>query len=237
MVPAARRPQPLPFFPAPTSIVVWGTDRARVDRVALALARAVGAELYWFEILDPSGRLSAAERRELGKVDRSHAFRLRPGEVAPDAELGSLVHGKALAVEPNERGEGERLAALLRIPAPIRQVVLDRDPELPTAAFVLTNTDRAAALYPRARGTFAPLITTLKGLGLTLILTTGRSPQENAQDFDLVLRVEPGGTGPVVVERGDVRLGPTFRRAAETPLPAFLRALREHPAPSTQGAP
>jgi len=227
-VPEPRPPQPLPRIARPTSITVWGFDRPLVNRVTVALAKAVGPEFFWFEIRDGSKAVDEAELAELRAVDPKHAFRLEPREVAPDARLGSMADWSVIVPTPEEQAEGRHLASLLAIPPKIRELVLGRDPDAPPAAFVISNTDRAANLYPGARGSLTPLIEALNQLRLTFVATSGRVPRENAQDCELVFQVVPGGrTGVarVVCERGDVRFGPTFRGGTETPLPAFLRDL------------
>jgi hypothetical protein len=40
----------MPASLGPISCVVWGPERADLDRAAIALARAVGKQVFWVEV-------------------------------------------------------------------------------------------------------------------------------------------------------------------------------------------
>jgi hypothetical protein len=234
-----RAPPPLPRIPRPTSVVVWGLHRPLVTRVAIGLAQAVGPETFWFEIASRDTSTDPQELSELRFVEPKHAFWVEPADVAPDARF-SRPERWAILSHPESDPEVPALRNLLEMPPRLRTLLLERDPALPTAAVVLSNTDRAAVYYSAEPGTFRDGIAVMNRLGLTFIATTGRVPRPNARDFALVFEVDPDhgrALGTVVCHAGDPSLGPTFVAGARTPLPVFLEDLRSGPHRSSQGAP
>jgi hypothetical protein len=230
-------PQPPPRIPRPTSLAVWGLHRPLVTRVALALARAVGPETYWFEIGANDGPVDPDELAELRGLDPTRAFWVDPGDVAPDLRLGRPEHWtilSGLGTDP----EAPALVTLMQMPPRLRRVLLERDPAVP-ATVVLSNTDRAAQYYSADPGTFTEAVAVMNRLGLTFIATTGRVPRANVEDFEHVFEVvaasDPAGV-LVVSHQGDSTFGPTFRVGARTALPAFLADLAPGPPRSSQGA-
>ena len=235
----SRPESPRPRLAGPTSLVVWGSNRALLARTALALARAAGTELFWFEVRDGNPSGAVEELAELARLDPSHAFGVAPGDVAPDARANRPERGSIVADAPTS-ADAASLRMLLLMPPRLREVVLDRDPGAPPATLVVSNADRAAEFYSADPGTFADAIRMLNRLGLTLLVTTGRRPRPNVGDFSVVFEVSeaPGGPAAMVVcEAGDPTLGPAFVPGARTLLPAFLDALGPALAPSSQGAP
>lgn len=219
-------------------MVVWGPSRPLLNRVALALARWAGSELYWFEVESGSSPPPEPERAELARVDRGHLFGLKVREAAPDEPLANGGR-RALVSDPDSSPEGALLRSLMGLPPRVRAVVLDRDPRAPVAALVVANTDRASSFYSGEAGSFLPTIVTLNRLGLTLVATTGRHPRRNACDFAAVFEVEGtlGDAGARVVCRaGDPRLGSVFVPEVPTPIEEFLRALDPSGRRSSQGA-
>jgi hypothetical protein len=233
-----RSPHPPLQFRSPTSIAVWGLRRPLVTRVAIALAEAVGGETFWFEIAAPDAPLDPEELAVLERLDPERAFWVAPGDIAPDEPRGTPEHWTVLSDLAGDP-ESPALLNLMKMPPRLRSLLLDRDPSAPTAAVVLSNTDRAAQYYSAEPGTLTEAIRVMNRLGLTFIATTGRVPRPNVRDLEFVFEVaadpgEEGGT--VVTHRGDASLGPLFADGARTPLPAFLDALRPGPHRSSQGA-
>ena len=74
----------------PTSFVVWGPERADLDRLAIALARAAGKEIFWIEVLMDAS-FSPGEVAVLQALDPSHSFHVTPQDVALDQTLGNLA--------------------------------------------------------------------------------------------------------------------------------------------------
>ncbi len=229
----AASPPPLSFRGHP-SFVIWGTGRAELDRVAIAVARAVASEVFWFDI-QAGADLSPAEVEVLSRLDPGHSFRVAPSDVALDEQLGNLALWTILK-SPEESSIGLRLSDYLRLPKAVREVIDRTDAKRGGLAIVVANADRATQFYAGAPGEFTPYLLELQRLGVSLILTTGSTPRANAADFDVVLHVERDpATGVVTVfcSRTDSRLRSRFAVGSRVPLNEFLAPLSaadEHPA-------
>ncbi len=220
----------------PTSIVVWGSNRALLVRVALARARAARAELFGFVVRDgdPSGPVDA-----LPRLDPSRTFGVASEEVAPDAR-GDRSGGWSIVADlPTSADVASLRVFLLMLPRP-RGLVTNQGPGRLPATFVGSNADRAAPCSSPDPRPFGAPIPMRNGLGLTLFLTTGRGRPPKIGDFSVSIGVSaaPGAPASSAACEADApMLRPAFLPGARPLPPAVLDALAPALSPSSQGAP
>ena len=210
-----------------SSFVVWGPDRATLDRVALAIARSIGPEFYRFDVTAPQGALSDGEREILETVPIHRAFRLSPPEVELQNAIGNVALWAVLRHGETESQQVSELADFVRLPDVVQRTVGERDPNSP-GALVVSNADHASHLYPADPGTFSPYIRLLNNRGLTLILTTGTTPRANAADFEVILKLLPAVAGSPTMrcEKGLQETGfLPFRLGSETVVRSLIDSL------------
>ena len=212
----------------PSSLVLWGPDRATLDRVALAIARGIGPEFYWFDIVAEDGSLSAEERRVLDEVPPQRAYRVSPPEMELQNAVGNLALWAVIKRSEAEAQQSSELADFLRIPDAIQRAVSQHPTESGPATVVVTNADHASHLYPGDVGTFLPYIRLLNRRAITLVLTNGGMPRANTTDFEVILKLQRGvsGSWSMMCEKGpqEAEFSP-FRAGSETPVDSLVRSL------------
>ena len=211
----------------PSSFVLWGPDRGILDRVALAIARSIDPEFYWFDVTAPDGALSRGEREVLEEVPVHRAFRLSPPEVELQNAIGNVAVWAVLRHGGAEAQQVSELADFVRLPDVVQRTVSERNPDTP-GTLVVSNADHASHLYPADAGTFSPYIRLLNNRGLTLILTTGMTPRANAADFEVILKLQPGAVGSwsMKCEKGSLEADfAPFGPASETSVDSVIARL------------
>jgi hypothetical protein len=213
-------------LPGPSSFVVWGSKRADLDRLAIALAKALAKEVFWVDIqMDAS--FSTGETNVLQDLDPSHSFRVAPADVALDERLGKLALW-AVVQEPATSAENMRLSDYLRIPGAFRSVIDRTGPVAGGVAIVVANVDRATGFYTGTPGEFTPFLQELKRLEVSVIFTNAGIPRGNTSDFDAVFRVTPAPAGEganVYCSHADSRFADRFEVGTEVPFDDLLAAL------------
>jgi hypothetical protein len=210
----------------PVSCAVWGPVRADLDRVALAVARRVGREVFWVDI-QSAGSMSREEIAVLQELDPAHAVRIAPGEIAVDEELGKLALWAVVHEDLTSRA-GRRLADYLRIPGPLRAFIEGAGPTRGGVAIVVANAERATGFYTGLPGDFTAFLLELGRLGVSVVVTDAGVPRANVADFDVVLRVAPsgdGGAAEVFCSRADSRVAARFSLGQPRPIDEFVRSL------------
>lgn len=210
----------------PASCVVWGSNRADLDRLAITLARALGKEVFWVDI-QTDASFSARETDVLQDLDPSHSVRVAPADVALDERLGKLALW-AVVPEPPTSKENLQLADYLTIPGPFRSVIERAGPLVGGMTIVVANVDRATGFYAGTPGEFTPFLQELKRLDVSVIFTNAGIPRGNTSDFDVVIRVRresADSTPTTYCSRADSRLAGRFVVGTDVPLPDVLTAL------------
>ncbi len=210
----------------PTSFVVWGPERADLDRLAIALARAAGKEIFWIEVLMDAS-FSPEEVAVLQELDPSRSFHVTPQDVALYQTLWNMALWAVLR-EPATSSEGTRLSDYLRIPGPLRSVIERTGSVAGGVTIVVANVDRASGFYAGVPGEFTPFLEELKRLGVSVVLTNAGIPRGNVADFDVVIRVTKDATSGSVTtfcSRSDSRLAHRFVVGATVPIEDAISSL------------
>jgi len=212
----------------PSSLVIWGPNRAFLDEAALSLARSVGPEFYWFDIVSPDDPTAREEENVLSEIPPERACRVGPPEIELQNAIGNLALWAVLDIANLEGSEVRDLTDFIRMPEAVQRAVGAHDPRANPAVLVASNADRARRLYRPEAGTFTPFIELLNKRGITLLLTNGGTPRANVFDFEIVLHFEErkDGTPGFLCVKGFAEGGfPPFRQDAWTPRDELLRLL------------
>jgi hypothetical protein len=213
---------------AATSVCLWGPDRAAVDAVGQLLARGIASRWYWLDVQlagphTPPGPASPPEPSE-----EPARTPIPPAALTPNHAMGDLRHW-TIVVEPTGSPEGQRLADHARMPELLRRLMERHDSAAGPAALLVSNVDRGAdRLYPPEPGTFRAGLATLRRVGISLIVTIGRPPRPNMDDFDHEFRVDiaPGaGSATVTCVRARDGYGAPFVAGGSWPVAEFGAAL------------
>lgn len=212
--------------PPPTSVIVWGSPRADLDRLALGLARVLASDLFWFHVhsADP---VEPDEVPVLETINPDRAVHVTPPEVALDDRLGNLALWGVLA-GPRSELSATHLADYFRIPERIRRAVESTGPVPEGIAVVVANGDFATSFYAGTPGELAPVLDQMKKLGVSVLVTNGRVPRGNEVDFEVVFAVEPGSdpsSATVDCTRSTPAYDPWWRVGHRSSLSDFLRSL------------
>ncbi len=194
----------------PTSILVRGSDRSRLDELAVRLARHLGDRVYWIELIDAEDETGRSPiSSALPAIEPEDRFRLPPSELRPNETLGHLAVWHLVRDAPPSE-EVERLTSYVRLPPPVRSVFDRLDPGGGPATLVVSNADRAAEYYPSTEGALSPFLDLLTSNGLSVVLTSAGPLRASSEDFAVRLWVRSGEADPelrVVCERGAVGSG------------------------------
>lgn len=179
----------LDFHPAvrrvpPTSILLYGSDRERLARVASETARRIDAEFQWVEICDPSQ--SPCSVTTAGR-DAAHALLIdHIEELRPSALVGANVL-RSMVQAGQDAHLIQDLSAFLQLPGPFQRVLSDLGGQEHPRAVVLANLERTARLYPGKRGDLQPYLDLFVRRGVTPIATFVGAPRADELDFRYTL--------------------------------------------------
>jgi len=211
-------------FSRPISVVVRGSNRPLLNWVALALATEANPQFIWNDVRLRGEKLSDLDplARDLIPTDRLNIA--VPTAFVPDhAAASTPTSGVIRDDEPSDNIR--LLKEFLRLPQGAQRL-LSMPPagDRPTV-LVLSNAHRLVAVYPSE--TLAPVLTTLTGAGVTLIMTFADAGPESHRAFDVALEVEGNDPkewrGAVIrVEQGPLE-GP-LRPGSRYPLGDFQPA-------------
>jgi hypothetical protein len=223
----------------PTSVCVWGMERERVSQTGLAIGRALAPRYYWLDLRGPEGGAATPVPRSIPSSEETSGVAIPAEALAPNWALGDLRHW-TVVVEPTGSPEAERLADHARLPELLRHLIERQLPGAGPAALVVTNVDLGAdRLYPSEPGTFSRGIASMARAGISLVVTLGRAPRANMEDFSHEFRVDeggPAGEALVTCRRAREGFGPPFESDQSWGFGEFETLLRARSARSTEHA-
>ena len=179
---------------APTSLILYGTDRPGLTRASLGLAVRLDPESIWFDIRERSSEPAAWQQALTLEFPRRRHRAIYVDQMKLDTEAIPPVTS---AFDPQDPAYEETLtiADLMKITADLREVALDGErPEGPRV-IVITNADRASAAFSGREGALRPYIDALNRFGITVVVTSCGEPRSNVHDADPVLRLAPDPSG------------------------------------------
>ena len=173
----------------PTSVALWGEERAVLTRVAVGLAKKIDPAFLWFDI-QRTGSAPAPWQHALeaeagpGRLHVLEIDEMRLDHGSGNAASSVLVRGS------ESDSESLAFADLMRVPERIRDVLLHADPASPPRLVLLTNVERASAAFEGRSGALRPYVEAFNSRGVTVLVTACGRPRENRHDLDLVLHVD-----------------------------------------------
>jgi len=197
--PAAPRASTLPG--RVTSLYLWGSNRALVNRLATGAAQGMDPRFARVEVSDSHREGGPQNRAELGIAAPVRAF-------APPRGVSAEVMRKSLR-QNGQRREVEELDSFLRMSEPIQKAIgLLLQRETPRV-LLLANLERLRPLFCPEEAGQQPFISWLNDREITLVASSTGAPLREGIHFDY-LATQPdtrrNGVRPPVVaisQRGD----------------------------------
>lgn len=190
----ATRAEPVPPLPTElpvSSYYLQGTDRVRLDQVALQVARHLDPEFIW---LDVEEREELAEQRPVELEELLGTGHLRP-IAAPGKVRGNdpaANHAFWSFIRPDEDDEViARVTDYLRLPEVLQSLVAELGESERPRALVLANIERLTTLTDLGPSYFRSVNRALNRAGVTTIATEVGHGAATRYGFDFELVATP----------------------------------------------
>jgi hypothetical protein len=224
----------------PYTLLVHGSPRTLLLRVAYALAHANDPNFYWVDVQDSNEAVEPPGPVELGWIPADHLFIVSRAEARPQDAVSNLALWTVIrSDEPRSVLGG--LTDFLRLPAPIQEVLsaYGRDDSRPI--FMIANGDRVRPYYPSTAEGVHTFVDSMVRAGVIPMFAVLSPSRAGRFAFDMVLEVQAPDLahwreGTLVCEQSYP--GASFQRGLAVRLdsiPALAGILEGHREPSSQG--
>jgi hypothetical protein len=173
--PRAEIPATLTATPI-TSIYVWGSERATVNRAARRVARRLDPEFVWLEA-------DAARGPPRSDSDGHPAESFAPRELLPRPGVPEEVLWTYLRPW-GQRCRARELQDFLRMPEPVQCATASLLEREGTRVLVVANVDLLGSYDPDRRGFYGQFVEFLNSRGITLVVTSAARPQRERLEFE-----------------------------------------------------
>jgi hypothetical protein len=168
---------------------VHGSPRAIVLRTAFALAKANDPLPTWVDIRDREGESDVTGPTEMGWIGEERLFFVTPADARPqDAVANMALWSVVRSDEPT--AVIASFTDFLRLPPTVQDAVSRRGIEASRPVFVVANTDRVRAHYPKDVGGVRPIVEAMLHAGVLPIFSALGPPTPGRLAFDFVLEAK-----------------------------------------------
>ncbi len=177
-------------FAKPTSIFIFGTDRALLKWVTLALLAPYSSRAYWTDVRLDGETLDPLDPLALHAVPEDHLHVVHPREMERDEQEAQRAEAAAATmIRSDEVPESlRRISEFLRLPAHtqarIASVAMGDQP----AILIASNAHHLVGIYPRE--SIGPIIHAILDSGVCLFVLWTGAPPPLRTVFDVVLSVD-----------------------------------------------
>ena len=191
-MPGAGRPRPFDLRDLGRSAwgtFVHGTPRAIVLRTAFALAKANDPRPTWVDIREREGESDVTGPTEMGWIPEERLFFVSPADARPqDAVANMALWSVVRSDEP--KAVVATLTDFLRLPPTVQDAVSRVGAAPSRPVFVVANTDRVRAHYPKDVAGVRPIVEAMLHAGVLPIFSALGPPTPGRLAFDFVLEAK-----------------------------------------------
>jgi hypothetical protein len=167
---------------SPGATVIWGEQRAVVNRVLFAMVRANDPDPYWIQVLAPGDQEGAPSPVEMHWIPRERAFLVAdPEDLGPHDAVANMAFAALLS-------EGERqttfLADFLRLPDVTQELIGSQQGEPNRRALGVANADLVRRYYRSTPTDVAPFLHAMVEGGLLPFFGITTRPGAGQWAFD-----------------------------------------------------
>jgi hypothetical protein len=177
-------------FARPTSVFVYGTNRALLKWVTLALLAPYASRVWWTDFRLADERPEALDPFTLRAVPEDRIDVVHPSEMRRDDDAARRVDAlTATVVRADDPPESlRRLSQFLRLPSHTQARIASTAGGGQPAILIASSAHHLVGLYPRE--SIAPMIHAILDAGVCLVLLWTATPPPLRTVFDVVLTVE-----------------------------------------------
>jgi len=218
------------LFRGPTSVIIFGDDRALLDWVAYALAVPCDPNFIWTDVRLKDQEPSPDDPIATQRVPADQLRVRPPWELQLDHSTANIA--LSAVVRSDEPPENvRRLIDYLRLPAPTQRVLSEPHGTSRLPVVVLSNSHRMAPFY-RTLEDVSSTAQTIKASGVVMIMTFADAPPGGRVAFEAIVHVDGSmragwKQATLRVEKAspaaDLPAGPVVRLGEFEPIASVLR--------------
>lgn len=218
---------------------VHGSSRTVVLRLVYAMARANDPNPTWVDIRDTDLPVDPPGPTELGWIPENHLYLVCLADAKPQDAVANMALWNVVRSDEPSSVIGE-FRDFLRLPPTIQDAVSRVGAEPSRPVFVIANSDRLRAYYPKDVGGVRPIINAMLHGGVLPLFAAAGAPGEGRLAFDFVFEVRAPDldhwrTGSLVCEKAppgtSVSIDTPIPLASLTDVSAYLEATPESSRP------
>ena len=181
---------PSGLFHPRTSVILIGSNRARLNWLAYAFVRDYPGGYLWGHVRLEGEVLDENDLLAKHLIPPEKFISVAPGELKGDDFAGNVALG-GIARSEEEDESVQRFADFLRLPEQTQRLFSELPTKEPTPILVLSCAHRLAALYPPE--SVAPTVRSIVELGGSTLQTWADAPTSTRFTFEHILHLKRDG--------------------------------------------